>query len=390
MLTVDWLGLPNFSMSSSEEVRDFVRGCTFYGTGGGGSPEYGLEIMNRVLKEKGVVRVVDVAKVKDDAWTCSAYGMGSIAPRTPKILDEMKRMGFTKPSVEYKLEEAIKELERYTQTKVSVIVPAEIGGANTPDPVATANHAGFLVVDGDYAGGRAMPAAVNAMPHFQGNLMVPLVSVDEWGNTVILQKALNNASAEKIGKLVAVLAYGNLAGNATWLFRGSKMKTMITPGTLSKAFKTGKKIRELREKNKDLAELAAALHGFYLFKGRVVSKDEENRDQEYYWGSYTMEGTDEFRNHTFKVWFQNENHMSWLDGDPYVMTPDFITSLEVKHMEPIINPKIKAGDELAIFGFSAVAANRTERALRWISPKNFGFDVRYVPVEQKLRARKSR
>ena len=273
--------MPTFEIKNATDAQDFVRGCTFYGTGGGGSPEYGLDIIMRVLKEGSRIRIVDVSEVKDDAWSCSAFGMGSIAPRTQKVLDEMKSLGLVTPTVNFKLAGAIKELQDYSGKKISVIAPVEIGGANTPDPVATAAHLGLAVVDGDYAGGRAIPEALQTTPTIEGNeIMVPLASVDEWGNTVILKKAINNAASEKIGKLVAVLAYGNLAGQATYLFSGTKMKKLIVPGTLSKTFATGKKIRQLKERGMGFEEFAKAVGGHYVFKGKVKSKDEENRDAE--------------------------------------------------------------------------------------------------------------
>ncbi|TLX97179.1 MAG: DUF917 family protein, partial [Thaumarchaeota archaeon] len=121
------------TLSSDKEVRDFVRGCTFYGTGGGGSPHYGYDILSRVLKEKKRIPVFDPKSIADDDWTVCAYGMGSIAPRTPEILEEMRRLSLTRVKVAYKLAEAVKELEKFSKVKVKVIVPLEIGGANTPD-----------------------------------------------------------------------------------------------------------------------------------------------------------------------------------------------------------------------------------------------------------------
>jgi len=80
------------ALRSDQEVRDFVRGCTFYGTGGGGSPKYGYGILSRVLKERKRIPVFDPDSIAGDDWTVCAYGMGSIAPRTPEILEEMKRL----------------------------------------------------------------------------------------------------------------------------------------------------------------------------------------------------------------------------------------------------------------------------------------------------------
>ncbi len=377
----DQIALTSFSLRSEEEIQTFVRGCTFYGTGGGGSPDYGREILMSVLNSGKAIRVSDVTEVSDDVWTCSAYGMGSIAPRTPKVLDEMKSLGLANGSVDYKLREAIKELERYTNTEVSVIVPVEIGGANTPDPVATASLMGLEVVDADYTGGRACPAAVQTMIHLQGKSMFPLVSVDEWGDVVILKKTVNNMVSEKLGKLVSVLAYGNLAGNATWLLKGGEMKRFVTPGTLSRAFETGRRIDELRMGKTDLQQFTRSISAHHLFQGKVISKEEENRDAEYYWGSYVLEGEEKFKGHTFKIWFKNENHMTWFDGRAYVTSPDLVTAIDSRSWEPAINPRIRKGDQLAVFGLKAMDAFRTGTALEFFGPKHFGFDVKYTPLE---------
>jgi DUF917 family protein len=389
--------LPTFKIETIEEVQDFVRGCAFYGTGGGGSPDYGLDILTRVFKQRGgIITITDPTRVLDNAWTTCAYGMGSIGPRTPKILEEIGQLGLANSNivVDYKLFEAIKELEEFSKVKISAIVPLEIGGANTPDPVATAAHSGLTIVDGDYSGGRAIPEIIQTTPHMNGKSMVPLASVDEWGNTVLLKKAVNNLVAEKIGKLVSILAYGNLAGNATYLLPASEMKKLIVPGTLSKALTAGKKIRDLKESDKEkeednlLQKFARSLDGYFVFKGIVTNKDDEDREG-YYWGTDILEGQDEFKGHSFKIFFKNENHVSWFDDEPFVTSPDIITTLDLKTMEPTTNPKIKRGDLLGVFVFKADERFRTTKGLEVLGPRHFGFNYEYVPMEAVVRGKYS-
>ena len=40
------------TLKNRQEIEDFVRGCTFYGTGGGGLPENGIDSLVSEL-EKG-------------------------------------------------------------------------------------------------------------------------------------------------------------------------------------------------------------------------------------------------------------------------------------------------------------------------------------------------
>lgn len=375
--------MPTFEIKSETEIRDFVRGCAFFGTGGGGSPDYGLNILSRAFEERKRVVITDHSEVPEDAWTICAYGMGSIAPRTGPILNEMSQLGLSRAVVDYKLLEAIHELEKFSSVNISAIVPLEIGGANTPDPVASAAHSGLIVVDGDYSGGRAIPEIIQTTPHMAGKSMIPLASVDEWGNTVILKQAVNNLVAEKIGKLISILAYGNLAGNACYLLRGSEMKKLVVPGTLSKAFDAGKKIAELGKErgSDDMQIFAKSLGGYYLFKGEVVAKEEEDKEG-YYWGKNTLEGIDEFRGNSFKIWFKNENHFSWMENKPYVMSPDIITTLNLKTLEPTTNPKIKKGDLLGVFGFKSDERFRSKEGLEVLGPKHFGFKEDYMPIEK--------
>ncbi len=364
------------------DVEDFVRGCTFFGTGGGGSPKYGAEILRRVLAEGKKVAAVDVKSIPDDSWTVCAYGMGSIASRTPEVLREMKSLGLDNVKVAYKLAEAVRELEWLTKTKIETIVPLEIGGANTPDPVATAAHMGISVVDGDYSGGRAIPEIIQTGPHIAGVRMNPLASVDEWGDRVVIKDSVNNLVAEKIGKLVSILAYGNLAGNATYLLRGREMKKLVTPGTLSDALRAGAAIREAREKGKNIGEeVARSLAGYFLFQGSITRKEDEDHDG-YYWGTNTVKGVGEFAGHAFKYWFKNENHITWLDDKLYATSPDIICVLDSERGEPITNPASKVGDKVSIIGFSSRRAFRAKDALAVLGPRHFGVTGKFTPLER--------
>lgn len=375
----------SFTIRGREDAEDFVRGCTFFGTGGGGSPEYGLRMLLGSLSHHKIV-ITDPESINDNSWTICAYGMGSIAPRTPKILEEMKSLGLERVKVKYKLAEAINDFQDYLGVKIGAIVPLEIGGANTPDPVATAAYMGINVVDGDYSGGRAIPEIIQTSPHIAGLKMNPLASVDEWGNRVLIRETVNNLVAEKIGKLVSILAYGNLAGNATYLIKAKRMKRLIARGTLSRALSVGRIIRQVSEEGNDIAkEIAERTEGYLLFKGRIIEKKDEDRDG-YYWGMNTLSGIDEFDGHTFKYWYKNENHITYLDGKEYVTSPDLICVINLDNSQPLTNPASKVGDRIAIIGYRANKAFRSSKALDVLGPRHFGFNFDYRPIEEVVKS----
>ena len=129
--------------------------------------------------------------------------------------------------------------------------------------------------------------------------------------------------------------------------------------------------------------MAKALNGWVLFVGRVTGKEWEDR-QGYYWGTHTFEGTDKFAGHELKVWFKNENHISWLDGKPYVTSPDIIQVIQRKTGDPIVNPALSIGEEVAIIGVRKREAFATEQGIATVGPAHYGFDIEHKPIEQVL------
>ena len=100
-------------------------------------------------------------------------------------------------------------------------------------------------------------------------------------------------------------------------------------------------------------------------------------------GTTHLEGTGSYAGHTLKVWFKNENHISWLDGKPWICSPDLVTLAYKVSGEGTTNTLIKEGDEIVAVGIKGLEAFRTEFGLNEASgPRYFGFDIDYVPIEE--------
>lgn len=369
-------------LKTETDVRDFVRGCTFYGTGGGGLPENGVKSLMNQLEAGKEVGWVDVNDIPDDAYVACTFLMGSIAPLTPEVKKEMEGYGLKNPKYtdNETLAEAIKELSEYTGKEISAIVPIELGGANTPGGIAAAIMNGIPAVDGDYTG-RAIPEIQQTTPYLNGKVLWPISSVDIWGNVCIIKDAINYRMVERIGKIISVAAY-SMTGDVGFLMTGKEMKESILAGTLTECYEIGKLIRETRESNKDpVKAILEKLDGFLLGKGKVVKKDTEDREG-YYWGTHTIEGEDEFKNDIIKVWFKNENHVAWKNDRVIATSPDIIVVVDAKTGEPIANPLLEEGDKVAVLGFKARDIFRTEKGVGILGPRYFGFDFDYKPIEE--------
>jgi DUF917 family protein len=339
-----------------------------------------MGMLRGALLEGLALEWVDADEIADDALTVTPYGMGSIAPPSQETLDEIERVGLVDKFGDRSMEEVVKELGKYLGKPIGCLVAAELGAGNTPAPLVTGARLGIPVVDGDYAG-RAIPDEMQGTPYLYGKHSWPFASVDKWGNVAIVKYTVNPHMLERIGKMLAVAAYGSTTLAATPL-PGQEMKDILVRGTLSQCLALGRAMRQAREAGQDPIDAAlATTGGWRLFEGVVTGKDWEDRGG-YMYGTTHIQGTGDYEGHRLDVWFKNENHVSWLDGEPWVCSPDLVT-LAYRDGEGTTNTLIKAGDEVVAVGMKGLEAFRTEFGLNEAAgPRYYGFDIDYVPIEE--------
>lgn len=376
--------MPDNMIHTEQEVEDLIRGLTLLGTGGGGHPKVGREYLLRHVYAGCAMGWTDLSHVPDDAWTCCVFGMGSIAPQEPLPTAERNRLGYREYSVLYPMTEAVQELTNYTGLDIQVLVPFEPGAVATAGSLDAATRLGITLVDGDYCG-RAVPKLPQTIVAIAGHSLWPAAICDSWGSRLILKTAPSAEIAESIGKMISVVTKRPdplaVCAHAGFLLQAGQMKQFVFPGTLTLALKTGTAIREARQGNRDpLKAVADTLGGWLLFVGTITRREWENRDG-YMFGTTLIEGAGTFEGHTFKIWLQNENHITWLDDVPYVTSPDLITVVDQATAEPYVNTVLSEGQRVAVLGAKASKRYRTEQGLAAMGPGQFGFDLPYRPIE---------
>ena len=371
--------MTDWTIRSIEEAEDLVHGCCFMGTGGGGGPQHGLDLLRNALEKNQTLQLTDPNNIPDDAWICTGAFVGSIAPASKELLALKDQLGLQR-QVEHEIVQAVKELESYVGVRISAIAACELGGLNTPAPISAAATLGIPAIDGDYAG-RAIPASVHLKISIDGQNIWPRAFCDFAGNTTVIKQASSHAMMERIQKHLSMTTIG-LIGGAGHLLNGKEMKRLINHGTISNCCRIGKLLREARQNDLDTADfMASQLDGWVLFKGVVEEKPWESKHG-YMIGHYTMKGFDDFSGQQFKMWFQNENMITWLNGKPYVTCPDIISTIDLNAGISPTNDSIKPGNRLAIIGLKAVEFYRQPAGLKVLGPEYFGFDLPYRPIEE--------
>ena len=373
--------MPRGYLRTNQDCEDFIEGCLFLGTGGGGSPETGMRILRKALEEGITLGWVDVDDIPDDVWSVNPCMTGSIAPVSQETLEEIERLGLVDKLGDTALIEAVKELEIYLGQSFGCVVAFEPGPSNTPDAIVTGGRLGIPVVDGDYAG-RAVPEDLQSTTVLYGKHPWPFAAVDRWGNITIVKKAANPGIGERIGKHLALAAYGS-ASTAITPLPVPEMKEILVRGTLSKCLAIGQAAHRARDAGEDPIDAALEVAGGWrLFEGVVTGKEWEDRDG-YMFGTTHIGGSGDYEGQTLDVWFKNENHVSWLNGKPWVCSPDLITLAYRETGEGISNPDIKEGDDVVAVGMKGLEAFRTESGLNEAAgPRYFGFDIDYEPIER--------
>lgn len=377
--------MPRCKLENREDCQDFINGLLYFGTGGGGGAAWGMEMLTSLLDEGHSIEMVDVSDIPDDVLTCTAYGTGSISEDVPETEAEIDALGKEKGLVNKYghrvMEVAVRELGEYLGQEIGAIVPVELGAGNAPAPLVTGIRMGIPVVDGDF-GGRAYPEEMQSTLFLLDRKPYPLTIVDWWGNILTMKEACNTEMVERIGKMISTAVYGGTFMAAS-VMDGRTMKETVIPGTFTMSLAVGRAIRSAIEAGQDPVFAAVeASDGWMLFDG-VISGQEWQDIEGTMRGTTHIDGVGEFEGQKMKVWFMNENQVSWIDDEPFVCSPDLITIVERDTCIGYSNSDIEAGQRVAVVGMKCVPIFRTEMGLKWCGPGYFGFeDIDYVPIEE--------
>lgn len=359
-----------------ETLRDILVGCAFLGTGGGGSLEKGITSVTADLKAGREIRLAQLDELAQDAWVATPYYCGSLAP-SGKTVFAGAAAGYDGRECEL----AVKVLEEHLGASIGATVATELGGGNTAAAFSVAARLGLPVVDGDGAG-RSVPDLQHSTYFVAGVPIAPMGIANKFGDTVLVESVVDDFHAEALVRAMAVASGGHV-GVADHPGRIGEVRKGLVERSITFSQRVGEAIRA---KSKDLTDaLLHATGGFLLFQG-VVAADCKYEDREgFTYGEIAIRGEDRDRGKRYRIWFKNENIISWRDGKVDVTTPDLICVIDPDHREPILNPWAKRGQHVVVFGLPAPAIWRTPRGVEAFGPKYFGFRAKFVPVEKRHR-----
>ena len=354
-----------------EDLDAIEIGAAILGTGGGGNPYIGKLRCREELKKGRKIPVIPLSELSDDALVVSLGGIGAPVVGVEKIEEGQECL------------RALHALEKELDVKVDALISAEIGGANSMEPMLTAAQAGLPVVDGDGMG-RAFPEMQMCTWSIYGHREAPGAMADEKGNIVVIRETPNDVWLERIARSV-VVAMGAAAGLATQPMRGDFVKRAAVPNTITQALNLGRAVLNAHATNADPVQTVINQERGKLLMTAKITDLQRHLKGGFAVGHINLNGFGNFDGETGRIDLQNEFLVFWHNGNVEVCTPDLIVVLDSDTGLPITTEMLRYGQRVAVLGLPAHPLMRSPEALKVVGPAAFGYtDITFNPMEDKL------
>ena len=342
-------------------------GAALLGTGGGGNPYVGMLRSRELLRQGATVDILPLDALPGDAWVGEVGGIGAPVVGVEKIEqgEECYR--------------AMRAVEDAAGVRMSALICAEIGGANSMEPVITAAQAGLPVLDGDGMG-RAFPEVQMTTFFIYGAKPAPAAISDDKGNTVVFRDVLDMYWLERFARDTSV-AMGAAAGLAIAPMRADFVRRTAVPGTMTQALDIGRTILDARARRLNVVDRILATTGATLFFTGKVTDIRRELKGGFARGEARIAGSGDWQGCDGRIAIQNENLVLWVDGVPVIMVPDLIINLDLETGEPITTEVLRYGQRLAVIGLPVHDLMKTPEAMAVVGPQAFGYpDLCFAPL----------
>ncbi len=370
-----------------DTVASFCWGLTFFGTGGGGKLEAGLDMLGPAVRAGKRLTLVSPHELPDDAWTCWALIVGGKDPDEPPPADELAQFGLEReqyPTIVPRLVASARELASDAGVRLGALVSMELSSAATSATIMTGLELGIPTLDGDYVG-RAIPEITINKMELAGRLPTPMMMIDRWGNRVLVRSAVSAAMADRLGRMVSRGAYGRGIATTGHLVQLRDARPALVPGSLLKAIEVGTALRQGAAASDRLAPLVAATGGRVLCEGEAIAVDWRSTEPYTHRElDYRIKGTGRWAGATYRIWVKNEHHAVWRDATPIAASPDIIAVLDPGTNQPLTTlGEVIPGRRVVVFAMKALdAAWHTPAGHALLGPRHFRLGFDYIDYER--------
>jgi len=354
---------------SEDDVNDFTMGAGILGTGGGGDPRKGAEVLLEDLKAGRRLRLCTIEElIGSDGVLVVPYLVGTIAQSHSQ-----------QEGISDLIKIAIKTFETKIGERVIGTVATEVGGLNSAMALHAAAHVGIPMVDADVVG-RAAPETCHTVLNLWGIPLVPAVVALSPENVILLTEWVSSDKYESSIRDLSTKANRYVAVVDSPC-RPGVVKDILVRGTMSKSVAVGRVRREAVQDGRDpISAVEREIGGRLVFSG-VISGVKTRNEGGFLKGTATLSGTGRWDGENFESMIINEHIMAWRNGRPIVMPPDCFAFLDSDGC-PIMNNTLAIGLQAHVLAWPSPPQWQTKKGLDLFGPRHFALGYDYVPFEK--------
>jgi DUF917 family protein len=273
---------------------------------------------------------------------------------------------------------------------IGAFVTAEIGGLQCMFPLMLAALTGMPLLDGDGIG-RALPEIQMCTFMIYGT--TPGLPMALSGDSGLLldasapqhpgpdREAPNEPSGLAVERRLRKICSdnGGLIYMTTTFDHESLARTLIR-GTIALALALGRAVESARASKRDPVEaIVTAGQGRKFVSGKIVDVERRFRAG-HDWGRVLLEGVEADKGRIAEIAFKNEYLILKLGEEVALTVPDLITLVETETGNPVTTEILRPGLRVTAIGLPCSPLMKTDKALKAVGPKAFGYDLPYVAL----------
>lgn len=339
------------------------------------------------IQDKGLkVRLVDPSEIPDEEMICTAsfQGGGGVPIEVRELLAPYSTI-IESANPTKLLKKAVTELSNHIGVEFYSFMCICTSPFQCSFPMYLSALEEKPFIDGDCCG-RARPGVYLSLTNVAQIPLTPMVIVTPLGETLILkERAPDLPRTGDLIKFIHMASGGRSTAIASTPASITNYRKGMVPNQVSRCIEIGNAIRKARQRGGDpVNAFMEKSNALKIFRGEVKSVKRDER-LGYSWGDWFIKGSGEFEGHELRVWWKNENMISWLDNKPYVTCPDLICIVDNEDCKGVGLFPQYVGKKVSVFGLPAHELWRTEEGIKLWNPGQYGFDVDYIPLESRIK-----
>jgi DUF917 family protein len=353
---------------TGDDLKSLALGAGILGTGGGTHPYLELLNIEKLYRDGHQVSLLAPDALADEDLVAEVGFMGAPLVTKERLPDPEQIL------------KAYRMMQRHASCSFRAVMTSEIGGENAILPFFVAALTGIPVLDADPRG-RAFPEMQMSSFVIAGLPLFPVAMADIRSNEALILRTISPKWTERIGRQICT-EMGAMLATCRPPRTGRQIKAHALHGSVSRAIRLGAAVQRARREHRDPARTVLEVEpGLRLFTGKVVDVARRTTAG-FVRGEACIEGSEDYAGRLFKVDFQNEFTIGWIDGRVVAMVPDLICILDAITGEAIGTETIRYGQRVAILSLPASDLLTTERALQTVGPRAFGYDLEFASAHQ--------